>query len=248
MEVKNGIDYVFRGSRDEVKQTFKFQGSAIVLTPYRSKCSGLAYLEDSEEIVMTPKMALERSFDKMKGGHVIVEDCELMDGFGYMEDLICLKRKGISFILLNAQKVPKFAENPVFISSNRYFIKATKDERYAAIFALCKIYKNVCIICKDVERMKMFSEIFKLNLDVVGHGDAVDGRSVVIVMDGLVNIKCEKLFYVGDKCKGMKTMVLDTSKIGKFLYRVRDVCNMLSPGVVRGKKELNINRFRGIEK
>ncbi|WEL38503.1 hypothetical protein PFJ87_04g01790 [Encephalitozoon hellem] len=247
MELEKGIDYIFCGSRKEMECTLRIPRPVITLTPYKSKCSDLICWVDGKDIVMTPK-DLAKNLERMGGKHVVVENCELMEVFGYLSDMMYLKRKEISFILLNAQRTPPFAEDPVFLSNSRYFIRARGDERYAVIFALHKIYKNMWVVCKNVERMRMFSEVFKLELVVVKHGDDVKGRGVVAVMDGFVNVECEKLFYVGEECKGMKPMVLEMGKIGKFLHRIRDVCSMLSPAVVKGKRRLDINRLCNIEK
>ncbi|AFN82919.1 hypothetical protein EROM_041550 [Encephalitozoon romaleae SJ-2008] len=247
MELVKGTDYIFCGSRKDIECTLRLPRPIIILTPYKSRCSALICWRDGNDIIMTPR-DLSKNLDRMNGGHVVVENCELMEDFGYLPDLIDLRGKNISFILLNAQKAPRFAENPVLLSNSRHFIRAKGDERYAVIFALHKIYKNMWIVCKSVEKMNMFSKIFKLDLTVVKHGDDVKGKGVVVVMDELVNIECEELFYVGEECKGMRPLVLDMSKIGKFLYRIRDVCNMLSPAVIQGKRRLDINRLWNIEK
>ncbi|UYI27539.1 hypothetical protein J0A71_06g14120 [Encephalitozoon cuniculi] len=247
MELASGVDYIIRGSRRDIERLLCLPKPTITLTPYKSRCSDLGWREDGQDAVTTPK-GLAENLGEMRSSHVLVEDCELMEYFGYLGDLMYLKSRGVSFVLLNVQRIPKFVEDPVFLSSNRCFIRAIGDERYAVIFALCRIYRSIRVICKDVERVRMFSEIFKLSLDAVSHGSGMEGGGVVVVMDRFVDVECEKLFYIGRECKGMKTVVLDMSKIGKFLYRIRDVCNMLSPAVVRGRKEFNINRFHDIDK
>lgn len=246
IELLRGVDYAISGSIDDVECSLRLPSPLVILTPYKSKCPDSACRSgDVKRIVMTPRRLAE-SLKGVGHTHVVVENCELMAGFGYSGDLEYLKSKGVSFVLLNARRTSGFVEKVVFLSSNRYFVEARGDERYVVVFALCRIYGEICVISKDVERMRMFSEIFKLNV-AVSRGDE-DGYRIVAVMDEPVDVKCEKLFYIGEKYSGARTVKLDMGKVGKYVHRIRDVCSMLTPAVVKGKKRLEAGRFRGIEK
>ncbi|KAH9411543.1 hypothetical protein HK407_04g06450 [Ordospora pajunii] len=258
IELSAGIDYMVRGARSRVADSVCLPMPVVVVSPYKSKCLDIvSVVRGMHEIIVTPKDLVEllsrtdRDNDYTELSeqtHIIVEDGEFMEPFGYLPALLELKRRGKSFIILNMNSLPVFASSAIGLPLDRYFIQASGDDRYAAVFMLCRIYKKVCIVCREDKRMRMFADIFKLDMLVCRHDDADIGRGVVVVMDEFRELECEVLFYIGKLCKGLSRKKLDTSRIGKYLYRIRDVCGALSPNVVSGKQNLDVGRFCNIDR
>ncbi|KAM0672044.1 hypothetical protein CWI42_042020 [Ordospora colligata] len=257
IELCVGIDYMARGSRSKITDSVCIRKPVVVVSPYKSKCLDIMIaVKGMQEIVVTPNDLVElldgvdgdNYAELSKQTHIIVENGQLMESFGYLPELLELKRRGKSFVILNMSSQPVFASNAVVLTLDKYFIEANGDDRYAVVFMLCRIYKRVCIVCREYKRMRMFADIFKLEVLVCRHKDVNVGSGVVVVMDEFREFECEVLFYIGKSCKGLQRKRLDASKMGKYLYRVRDVCGALSPNVVSGKQKLDAGRFCNIDR
>lgn len=241
-------NYVSTATKEEIQDAVELPSPCIVLTPYKTKCSDLreqgVY---GRETRMTPRQLLSE-VDRAGVSHVLVEDSEVMEEFGYLEDLERLNTKGVFFILPNVQSPPSFAADPLVLPVNRYLLRLAGDERYVALFILCKIYGRVTVVCKDARRIEMFSTILGLDVVAMRHGEEADNMKVVVMMDRFVGVPCERLFYIGGPCEGLRRISLDVGKAGKYLCRIKDVCRALSRSVVSGRKELNMERFRNIDR
>lgn len=240
MKLARGKSYMTTATREEVEASVELS-PLVVLTPYRSRCSDA--FDGSGRT--TPRRLLE-SLDGADVAHVLVEDCELMEEFGYLDDLQTLVQRGVSLVLLNTRESPRFVEAAV-LSLNRLFIRLEGDDRFVALFVLCRIYGRIVVVCRETRRVEMFAEIFRLEVDAVHHGERVQGR-VVVVMDRFVDADCEKLFYIGEGSNGLRRTAFNLGRAGKFLHRIRDVCAALSHAVVSGKRELNMRRFDGVDR
>lgn len=240
IKLTKGRDYITTALKEEIQEVTGLR-PFVVLTPYKSRCSS-----SSNTVVATPRHLLDNPCGDVS--HVFVEDIELMEDFGYMEDLQRLRSMGTSFVLLNTRTAPGFIADPVLLCMNRYFVELQGDDRYVALFILCKIYGDVTVVCRDVKRVRMFSDIFKLNSTVVSHTETIEREKILVVMDHAVDAECERLFYIGVACDNARKISLGLDKAGKYLSRIRDVCVALTHAVVSGKRQLNMNRFCNIDK
>jgi hypothetical protein len=246
VELDERKSYITTASEKEIRSLVQLKAPVILLTPHKSKCTGLDDLA-GDSLRATPAQLLQR-MGEIAVPHVLVEECELMAAYGYTEDLELLSSR-FSFVVLNAGEAPSFVRDAQVLNTRRCFIRLGGDDRYIAVFVLCKIYSRALVVCNNPRRVELFAEILGLDCRARSHRDEMDaGTRVCILMDRMADVECEKLFYIGNRCGEIEEMYFDMGKAGKYIHRVRCVCEALTPAVVSGRKELNRNRFININK
>jgi hypothetical protein len=237
-------NYISTASEGEVHALVELRAPVILLTPHKSRCTGLDDLT-RRELKATPTQLL-RNIDKISLSHVLVEDSDMMGAYGYTDDLAELQKR-VFFIVLKCKEPPCFVRDARVLNTRRCFIRLSKDDRYIAVFVLCRIYSGALVVCSNPRKARLFADILKLDCQVQSHGESVSTR-ICILLDKLVEVECEQLFYIGERCDEMEETYFDMGRAGKYIYRVRCVCEALTPAVVSGRAELGKNRFININR
>jgi hypothetical protein len=208
-----------------------------IITPYASKSEDISNMDNDSKksfrITLPIYLQNAESFDC---SHVVVEDYDLMEDFGYkVEDI---KKPIIS-------TSNKSNANVLHLCS--FFIKAEKNERFMVLYILSRFFK-ITVFSKEEEKARIFCRVFDIDCDIMSYEDEVSDAECCIFLDGYKKVDSERVFVIGTKSYGLDKLTIDINSIGKYKYRINDVMQAISPSVIKHKRQFDYNRFININK
>lgn len=245
-------NYITRHSVNTLLDNITFSIS-IILSPHKSLSSDIEYtLEVYKKtgrgrIITTPKeFVIKHNFIKnllnvLMPSHLLVEDYDVMDTFGYSSYLKDIKEMKYNFIYITTSTVPECK----LLNFYRYVIKCRDKDYFYYIYLLyLKYTTNLVILCRNVKRMNLFCDI--LNIKCIIDTEYKDEyyNSVCVVTEEYKEIE-GFVIYLGLDCTGIEMKVLENYRI---LYRIKDLVKSLTKDVVNGRKKINSDRFKNILK
>lgn len=256
IELKS-TDYIINHNFEDIIKTIPSLGLPIILTPHKSQSSNIDFVQEVYKknrtgcIKITPRDFLENIKKFADYKFLIVEDLELMEYFGYTESMKKIKRLDFNFIFMNIRTKDylKYTDTVTHLSFNKFSINCSKEDIFVSVYALYKNYQNVVIICKNIniKKMKIFCQILGMECIITDEYSSKFVDKICIVVDEYIEINTGKVIYLGFNLDFRK-ISLNINRIGRISYRIKDLLKYLTKDVVNGKKKINFDRFKNIDR
>lgn len=247
-------NYFTKNSLEDIVKNTTSLGLPIVITPHKTQSTNIKYIEkvyrktNSGIIKITPKEYFENYKNLQKFKHILIEDIELMKDFGYdffIKKILNKSNHFFIFFNIKNETYKKYISAAKPINFSKFCINCKDEYIFLTLFILYKAYKETIIICKNVNKFKLFCEVMKMKCIIKDNYETTN--KICLVVERYVEIENTKVIYIGFDLEYQKINI-DYNKTSKYLYRIRDLVKQLTNDVVQGKRKLNYKRFKDIHK
>lgn len=202
--------------------------------------------KESKIVVSTPNNFLGL---KIENHFVIIEDPHLIGPFGYLETIKKIKNNNSLIALTDKALKYEFLKDPIMVSSTRKcFIKCNNEESFIILFCVIKFNiirddLSVVVVSKEMKtKVQIFLKVFGYEgFNRVYLPEECEGGRILAFSDTLLEIEGVDVIYLSKKnIEGIKESQFDFKKADKFIYRIRNVLQSITPSIFKGKKDFDL--------
>ncbi len=210
-----------------------------IITPHISKSMSKTDIENEfkkeKSSVLLSVPQYKEYKNKFDSSHIVLINYSLFESFGYSTSDL-----DKPFIVTEPSPYQK-------LPMNRFFVNATKDEKYVKLYILSQAFKGV-VVTRDVDRTEMFCRIFKIDAKVLFYSEIENIKEeCVFFLDNYASVDAERIFLINNINENHLTeLKINSNLAGKFKYRIQDIMVKLSPRVVQNKDSFNYSLYKDI--